>query len=104
MTGIALIADKNTAKVFKLAGLTNVHSVEDSKGAKKCLKAIFKKNDLKIILVSERLLNKIQILEEIVERQSPSVIPIPDIQSRMICKTNLIVELIKRKIGIEVKI
>jgi vacuolar-type H+-ATPase subunit F/Vma7 len=104
MTGIALIAEKNTAKVFRLAGLTNVHSVEDSKGAKKCLQTILKKNDLKIILVSERLLSKIQILEEIAERKSPSIIPIPDLQIPMICKTNLIVELIKRKTGIEVKI
>jgi vacuolar-type H+-ATPase subunit F/Vma7 len=104
MTGIALIADKNTTKVFRLAGLNNVHSVENPQEAKKCLQAILKKNDLILILVSERLLSKIQFLEEIAERQSPSIIPIPDLQGPMIRKTNLIVELIKRKTGIEVKI
>jgi len=103
MTGIALIADKNTATCFKLAGLSNVHSVEDAKGAEKCLQALLEKNNLKIVLVSERILNKIQIFEKIAERQSPLIIPIPDLQGPKMLKTDLIVELIKRKTGIEVK-
>jgi vacuolar-type H+-ATPase subunit F/Vma7 len=104
MTGIALIADNNTAKVFRLAGLANVHSVEDSNGARKCLQAIIKNNNVKIILISEHFFSEMHILENIVERQSPSIMPIPDLQGPMLCKTNIIVELIKRKTGIEVKI
>jgi len=68
MTGIALIADKNTVTCFKLAGLSNVHSVEDAKGAEKCLQTLLEKNNLKIVLVSEGLLNKIQIFEKIADR------------------------------------
>ena len=103
MTGIALIADKNTVTCFKLAGLSNVHSVEDTKEAEKCLQALLEKNNLKIVLVSERILNKIQIFDKIAERQYPLIIPIPDLQGTKILKTDLIVELIKRKTGIEVK-
>ena len=103
MTGIALIADKNTVTCFKLAGLSNVHPVEDAKGAEKCLEAFLEKNNQKIVLVSERILNRIQIFEKIAERQSPLIIPIPDIQGPKMIKTDLIVELIKRKTGIEVK-
>ena len=103
MTGIALIADKNTVTCFKLAGVSNVHSVEDAKKAKKILEAFLEKNNLKIILVSERVLNKLQIFEKIAERQSPLIIPIPDLQGPKMLKTDLIVELIKRKTGIEVK-
>jgi len=103
MTGIALIADKNTVTCFKLAGLSNVHSVEDAKGAEKCLQALLEKNNIKILLVSEHIMNKIQIFEKIAERQSPLIIPIPDLQGPKTLKTDLIVELIKRKTGIEVK-
>ena len=103
MTGIALIADKNTATCFKLAGLSNVHTVENANGAEKCLQALLEKNNLKIVLISERVLNKIRIFEKIAERQSPLIIPIPDLEGQKMLKTDLIVELIKRKTGIEVK-
>ena len=103
MTRIALIADKNTVTCFKLVGLSNVHAVEDAKGAEKCLQTLLEKNNLKIVLVSERIMNKIQIFEKIAERQSPVIIPIPDLQGPKMLKVDLIVELIKRKTGIEVK-
>ena len=103
MTGIALIADKNTVTCFKLAGLSEVHSVEDARGAEKCLEALLEKDNLKIVLVSGRILNTIQIFEKIAERQTPLIIPIPDLQGSRMLKTDLIVELIKRKTGIEVK-
>ena len=103
MTGIALIADKNTGTCFKLAGLSNVHSVKDCNEAEKYLQEILEKNDVKIVLVSERILNQIQISMEIEGRQIPLIIPIPDLQGPIALKTDLIVELIKRKTGIEVK-
>ena len=103
MTGIALIADRNTVTCFKLAGLSDVYSMEDAEGAEECLEALLEKDNLKIILVSERILNRIKIFEKIAEQQSPLIIPIPDLQGPKILKTDLIVELIKRKTGIEVK-
>ena len=103
MTEIALIADRNTVTCFKLAGLSDVYLVKDAKGAEKCLEDLLEKENLKIVLVSERVLNRIQIFEKIAERQSPLIIPIPDLQGPKMLKTDLIVELIKRKTGIEVK-
>jgi len=103
MTGIALVADKNTATCFKLAGLSKVYSVEDTQEAEKCLQELLENNNLRIVLVSERLLSQIQIFEKISERQYPLIIPIPDIKGPKMLKTDLIVELIRRKTGIEVK-
>ena len=103
MTGIALVADKNTVTCFKLAGLSNTYSVEDAKGAEKRLQELLEKGNLAIVLVSERLLDQIQILEKIAEQKYPLIIPIPDIKGPKLLKTDLIVELIKRKTGIEVK-
>ena len=48
MSGIALVADKNTVTCFNLAGLSDVHSVEDSKEAQKRLQTLLEKNNLKV--------------------------------------------------------
>ena len=103
MSGIALVADKNTVTCFKLAGLSDVYSVEDTKGAEKCLQTLLEKGNLRIVLVSERLINQIQIFDEIAAHKYPLIIPIPDIKGPITLKTDLMVELIKRKTGIEVK-
>lgn len=103
MTGIALIADKNTVTCFKLAGLNDVHPVEDEKEAEECLQALLEKGDQTIFLVSERIMNKIHISEKITEQYSPLIIPIPDLEGRKMLKADPIAELIKHKTGIEVK-
>ena len=103
LTGIALIADKDTVTCFKLAGLNEVHSVENGKEAEKCLKALLEKKNVRIYLISEQLLNKIQNLGKIIEHYSPLIIPIPELQSQKMLKTDLIAELIKHKTGIDVK-
>jgi vacuolar-type H+-ATPase subunit F/Vma7 len=103
MTGMALVADKKTATCFKLAGLRDVYSVNDSKGAEKCIQALFEKNDLKFILVSERLLAQVKITEKTKSDMFPLIIPIPDINDPKVPTTDRIVELIKRQTGIEVK-
>ena len=103
MNTLALIADKQTITCFKLAGLSNIFSVENAKEAEKHLLALLEQSNLKIILVTERLLNKMQIFEKISQPQSPLIIPIPDLQGPTTLKTDFIAELIKRKTGIEVK-
>ncbi len=103
MNGLALLADKDTITCFKLAGLSDLFSVEDNKEAEKHLLALLENSNLKIILVTERLLNKMQIFEKISQPKSPLIIPIPDLQGPTMLKTDFIAELIKRKTGIEVK-
>ena len=103
MKGIALLVDRHTVTCFKLAGLTNIFSVEDTKEAEKRLLTLLEKDKLRVILVSEHLMNQIQISEKIGERQYPLIIPIPSLQGPKMLKTDLIAELIKRKTGIEVK-
>jgi vacuolar-type H+-ATPase subunit F/Vma7 len=104
MKQIALIADKKTATCFKLAGLSNIYPVDYTEEAEKCLQAVFEQNDLKMVLVSERILNNIQIFEKIAEHQYPLIIPIPDLQGPKRLKIDLVAELIKRKTGIEMNI
>ena len=103
MKGIALLADSPTATCFKLAGLSNIISVKNAKEAEKQLYSLLDKNDLKIILVTEQLINQMQIFE-IIPEKSPLIIPIPNLKGSTVLKTDLIAELIKRKTGIEVKL
>jgi V/A-type H+-transporting ATPase subunit F len=105
MTRIALIADKNTVICFKLAGLKNVYSVESAEEAEIRIRELSENPDFTIILVTERIINQIQAaIKKITERKYPLIIPIPDVRGPIAMKTDLIIELIKRKAGIEVKL
>ena len=105
MGGVALIADKNTVTWFKLAGLKDVYCVENAEKAEKCLRELVEKHNLAIILVTERLGDQISgVIEKLAERKYPLIIPIPDIGGPITMKTDLIVELIRRKAGIEIKL
>ncbi len=103
MKGIALLADRHTVTCFKLAGLSDIFSVDDIKEAEKKLFSLLDKNDLKIILVSEQLMNRIKVLDTILDK-SPLIIPIPNLKGQTMLKTDLIAEFIKQKTGIEVKL
>ena len=103
MKGITLLADRHTVTCFKLAGLSNIFPVKDAKEAEKRLLELLEEKNLRIILVSERLLNEIHILEKVAEHQYPLIIPIPDLKGSKSLKTDFIKEIIKRKTGIEVK-
>jgi V/A-type H+-transporting ATPase subunit F len=105
MPGIALVADKNTVACFKLAGLKDVYSVENAEDAEKHLHALLEKKDIAIVLVAERIMDQIHdTIEKIVERKYPVIIPISDMKGTIALKTDLIVELIRNKTGIEVKL
>lgn len=105
MAGIALVADKNTVTCFKLAGLKNVYYVENAEEAEKRIRELSEEPDLAIILVTEHVVNQIYgTIEKIIERRYPLIVPIPSTEGPVKMKTDLIVELIRRKAGIEVKL
>lgn len=104
MKGIALLADSNTVTCFKLAGLSDIFSVEDDREAEKHFLALLQRKDIKIVLVSEHLMNKIQLGEKIAEPQCPLIITIPNLRGQKIVRSDIMTEIIRRKTGIEVKI
>lgn len=103
MNEIALVADRDTVTCFKLAGLNNVFSVNSNKEAEECIFGLMEKNSTKIVLITERFLNKIKIIEKFSEPNSPLVIPIPDFNGPKVPKNGFLASLIYRKTGIEVK-
>jgi vacuolar-type H+-ATPase subunit F/Vma7 len=103
MNEIALVADRDTATCFKLAGISNVFSVKGIKEAEEKMLGLLEKNSTKIILITERLLNKIRITERFTEQNAPLIIPIPDLNGPKQPKADFLNKLIYRKTGIEVK-
>ncbi len=105
MAGIALVADKNTVTCFKLAGLKAVYCVENAEEAEKRIRELSEEPNLAIILVTERVVDQIYgTIEKIVERKYPLIVPISNTEGPIKMKTDLIIELIRRKAGIEVKL
>ncbi|UCD96768.1 MAG: hypothetical protein JSV35_01550 [Candidatus Bathyarchaeota archaeon] len=109
MGRIDVVGDDNTVNCFRLAGLKNVHSVRDLNEAEDCLRNLLEVQDPMIILVTERLIDSLmkhdpKILEAVLERKRPLVVPIPEMSGSVTLKTDLIVELIRSKTGIEVKL
>jgi vacuolar-type H+-ATPase subunit F/Vma7 len=101
---LAIVADRRTITIFKLAGLKDVYPVESDEEAEKLIRILVENPRFLIILVTGRILNKIQdFIESIVEHKYPLIVPIPSVEGQKI-KTDLITSLIKRKAGIEFKL
>lgn len=102
---IALIAEKNTATCFKLSGLRDVYSVGSADEAANILSSLLEDSNLAFVLVTERLIDQVRhVIGKAAERKYPMIIPIPDTLGPAEAKTDFVVELIRRKAGIEVKL
>ncbi len=102
---IALVADRSTATSFKLAGLSDVTVVNNAEEAEKKIDELLARGDLAVILATERLVDQVAgLAEKVAERKYPLIVPIPETRAPFVVKTDLIVELIRRKAGIEVKL
>jgi vacuolar-type H+-ATPase subunit F/Vma7 len=102
---IALIAGKDTSTCFRLAGLRNVYSATNAEEAEKQFNNLLVESDLAIVLVAEGFVDKIRSIDaKIGERRYPLVVPIPDLTGPVTLKTDFIVELVRSKTGIEIKL
>ena len=101
---LAVVADRRTTTIFKLAGLKDVYPVESHEEAEIFIRKLVENPRFLIILVTERIVNKIQdFIERIAENRYPLIVPIPSVEGQKI-KTDLITKLMKRKAGIEFKL
>lgn len=102
---IALVADRSTATSFKLAGLSDVSVITNVEEAGKKIDELMQREDLAVILATERLVDQIPgLADRVAEQKYPLVIPIAETRGPVAMKTDLMVELIRRKAGIEVKL
>ncbi|MGB9937464.1 MAG: V-type ATP synthase subunit F [Methanobacterium sp.] len=100
---IAVIADPDTVTGFRLGGVKEGYSVEDMNEAEDTLKEVFKKDDVSIIITTEKIGDN---LRETIDRLAsssalPMIIEIPDKTGPSERATDPMRELIRRVIGVE---
>ncbi|MHA1521431.1 MAG: V-type ATP synthase subunit F [Promethearchaeota archaeon] len=102
---IALIADGDTANFFKIGGLEHVFAVKKPENAEKILSEIIEKKKFAILLITDIIAHKNRaLINEIIEDyEFPIIISIPTLGRTSHFGTDTITELIRRKLGIELK-
>ena len=102
---IALIADVDTVNFFKLGGLEYTYVVENPDKAAHILRELTENPEITILITTDNIArkNKSLINEIIEEHEFPIIISIPTLGGASQPKIDTITELIKRKIGIELK-
>ena len=102
---IALIADDDTANFFKIGGMKFVFGVKRPEDAGKILKELMEFKGFTILIITDKIVlkNRAQINEIIEEHEFPVIVSIPTLGSNSFFGTDTITELIRRKLGIELK-
>jgi len=99
---IAVLGDKDTALGFRLAGAHEVYSFEDTpldmERLRNKLKELVERDDIGIILITERFVGKVELPEVTV----PIILQVPD-KSGSRLGEEAIKEIVRRAIGVELK-
>ncbi|HDZ35788.1 MAG TPA: V-type ATP synthase subunit F [Thermococcus sp.] len=99
---IAVLGDKDTALGFRLAGAHEVYSFEDTpldmERLRNKLKELVERDDIGIILITERFVQKI----ELPDVTFPIILQVPD-KSGSRLGEEAIKEIVRRAIGVELK-
>lgn len=106
MAKIAVIADRDTAVYFRLAGIKDSYPVKDPQEAERKLIEIAQNPEIAVIIIAEILAEKLQhTIAKITERRLyPLIISIPDKHGPIPRKIDPIAELIKRTVGVEIRV
>ncbi|NJE76791.1 V-type ATP synthase subunit F [Thermococcus sp. ES12] len=99
---IAVLGDKDTALGFRLAGAHEVYSFDDTpldmERLRNKLKELVERDDIGIILITERFVQKVELPEVTV----PIILQVPD-KSGSRLGEEAIKEIVRRAIGVELK-
>lgn len=103
---VSVVADFDTVTGFRLAGVKEGFPVESSEEALERMKELVKREDIAIVITTERIMEKIRgdvsLLME--GRSFPLVVEVPDKGGKVEKKIDPIKELIRRAVGIEIKV
>ncbi len=99
---IAVLGDKDTALGFRLAGAHEVYSFDDTpldmERLRNKLKELVERDDIGIILITERFVQKVELPEVTL----PIILQVPD-KSGSRLGEEAIKEIVRRAIGVELK-
>lgn len=102
---VAVVADENVATYFRVAGVKNSYAARNSQDADDIIRNLANSKDIAIIVVTEPIAAMIpSTIETVSKRITPTVITIPGREGPRGERVTSIVDLVKRTIGVEIKI
>ena len=99
---IAVIADRTTSSYFKVSGVKNSYAVTDREEAEKLFRRLHSDESISLIMVTEPIYPWILPVLERSRKEFPLVVSIPTREGPK-TQVDALTELIKRTVGIELK-
>jgi vacuolar-type H+-ATPase subunit F/Vma7 len=101
---ISFVLDRSTASCFKSAGIRDVYSVETAEEAREIVVNLLKDREMLAVLVVDHFFNQMPDLSERTQKRTyPLVTSIAGTKGAIEIKIDPLAELIRQKVGIEVK-
>ncbi|WP_456475802.1 V-type ATP synthase subunit F [Candidatus Pyrohabitans sp.] len=103
---VSVIADYDTVVGFRLAGVREGYPVDSPEEALERLREIVKKDEVGLVIVTERLVDKIRgDVDRLLEKRNfPLLVEIPDKKGAIEKKVDPLKELVRRAVGVDIKI
>ena len=102
MGNIAVIADRTTSTYFKTSGVKNSYAVKSREEAERIFRRLHSDDTISLIMVSEPVYPWILPVLERTRKEFPLVVSIPTREGPK-AQVDALSELIKRTVGIELK-
>jgi len=102
MGKIALIADRATSNYFKVSGIKSSYPVKNREDAERVFRRVHSDETISLIMVTEPIYEWIQPILERTRKEFPLVVSIPR-RGGPKAQVDTLAELIKRTVGIELK-
>ena len=97
---IAVVGDLDMATGFRLAGLTDVYEVNSNDEALKALEELKDREDIGLIIISEKLGESIR---DRLSKFNKFVVEVPDKNGPIVREHDPIKDLVRKAVGIELK-
>jgi len=103
---IVVVGDEDTIIGMQLAGVKETIVLEDSERVAPTLRELSRREDVAVVLITERLVTQVQELITQIqqERTYPIIVEIPDKGGKLEKETDALKELVKRAVGVELEI
>lgn len=103
---IGVVGDSTTVTGFRLAGVKDAYEIEDAARAAGVLKELFKDENIGLIIISEKIADQIRKdIDRLTEgKVTPLIVEIPDKKGAIEKKVDPIKELVRRAVGVEIKL
>lgn len=101
---IVVVGDTDTAVGLKLAGISEAYVVNDKQEAESIIKKLSQTEDIGLIIITEKIANQVRdAIRKILEQDLPILVEIPDKYGPVSGETDIIRDLIRKAVGIDLK-